>query len=143
MDLYILPSVSPCQVPSPSGEFVAVSPYCNPHQYLGISNIGHPEPGQKQGTQSSSQSSTKLSSLPMPQKVQFPAMIYNITLQEARGQSRQMSGIIDIIDITFLTLFFHLVEIQGVPKKMSLSEMLRGRIFLNTPSFSMDKMRRI
>ena len=33
--------------------------------------------------------------------------------------------------------------IQGVPKKMFLSEMLRGRIFLNTPSFSMDKMRRI
>ena len=48
----------------------------------------------------------------MPQKVQFPAMIYNITLQEARGQLRQMSGIIDIIDITFLTLFFHLVEID-------------------------------
>ena len=39
-------------------------------------------------------------------------MIYNITLQEARGQSRQMSGIIDIIDITFLTLFFHLVELH-------------------------------
>ena len=36
-------------------------------------------------------------------------MIYNITLQEARGQLRQMSG---IIDITFLTLFFHLVEID-------------------------------
>ena len=33
--------------------------------------------------------------------------------------------------------------LQGVPKKMSLSKMLRGRIFLNTPSFSMDKMRRI
>ena len=34
-------------------------------------------------------------------------------------------------------------HIQGVPKKMFLSEMLQGRIFLNTPSFSMDKMRRI
>ena len=31
----------------------------------------------------------------------------------------------------------------GCPKKMSLSKMLRGRIFLNTPSFSIDKMRRI
>ena len=36
-----------------------------------------------------------------------------------------------------------LLYVQGVPKKMFLSEMLRGRIFLNTPSFSMDKMRRI
>ena len=36
-----------------------------------------------------------------------------------------------------------MAPLQGVPKKMFLSEMLQGRIFLNTPSFSMDKMRRI
>ena len=34
-------------------------------------------------------------------------------------------------------------QVQGVPKKMFIKEMGQDRIFLNTPSFSMDKMRRI
>ena len=34
-------------------------------------------------------------------------------------------------------------DLQGVPKKMFIKEMGQDRIFLNTPSFSMDKMRRI
>ena len=34
-------------------------------------------------------------------------------------------------------------NLQGVPKKMFIKEMGQDRIFLNTPSFSMDKMRRI
>ena len=64
--------------------------------------------------------------------------------------SNSRSGIKHVIKVSqthiiapVMVIRIHWIYSTGCPKKMFIKEMGQDRIFLNTPSFSMDKMRRI